>query len=436
MARNGKPDAIYVTGIAHEYPQFSVKQEQFQGLLEKLYPEHSNVEGLQKLVALNNKTNILARPTVQDYTQWTKEDSKPPTIDSISRVFRTVSGDLATSACNKAIKEAGLAPNDITHVVAVTCTDQGNPGYDLFVCQKLGLRPEVQRVLLQGVGCAGGLSALRTAADIVAAASQKRRPARVLVMTCELCSLFLRAELQAAIRDGDSVHVAPALFSDAAAALVVCNGDTLGEAQKPIFELDEWGSMAVPGTSDYMSYDIEKNGMIARISKDVPKAAVGAIIPMFEQLQSASSNSHSHGLPAPHPPPSAFDWAIHPGGTAILQGAKQALQLTDDHMKASLDVYRHYGNSSSSTVLIVLDKLRHMGKGRDKVVATSFGPGLNIEMCILKRSRHSLGPVYSMADRHSKIYTIWLSFQSKLSRRVSRKGHAVMKTDGYISATH
>ena len=134
---------------------------------------------------MSNKTNILSRPTIFDYTQWTKEDFAPPTIDSISRVFRTVGVDLATSACNKAIKEAGLEPNDITHVVAVTCTDQGNPGYDLFVCQKLGLCSDVQRVLLQGVGCAGGLSALRMAADIAMAASQKRRPARILVVTCE-----------------------------------------------------------------------------------------------------------------------------------------------------------------------------------------------------------------------------------------------------------
>jgi len=220
----------------------------------------SRLNSLQKLIGLNNKTNILSRPTVFDYTQWNKEDRKPPTIDSISRVFRTVGVDLATSACNKAIKEARLAPNDITHVVAVTCTDQGNPGYDLFVCQKLGLRPEAQRVLLQGVGCAGGLSALRAAADIAVAASQKHRPARILVMACELCSLFIRAELQAAYRDEDNLHVAPALFSDAAAALVVCNGDALGEAQKPIFKLKEWGSMVVPDTSDYMSYDIEKNG--------------------------------------------------------------------------------------------------------------------------------------------------------------------------------
>jgi type III polyketide synthase len=158
------------------------------------------------------------------------------------------------------MREARLGPSDITHTVAVTCTDQANPGYDHFVCQELGLRPSVQRSLLHGVGCAGGLSALRAAADIATAASQRGRPARILVMACELCSLFLRAELQAALQDGE-LHVGPALFSDGAAALVVCNVLALEEGQRPVFELIEWGSMVVPDTSGYMSYDIEKNGM-------------------------------------------------------------------------------------------------------------------------------------------------------------------------------
>jgi type III polyketide synthase len=103
------------------------------------------------------------------------------------------------------MEEAGLRSGDITHVVAVTCTDQSNPGYDLFVCRRLKLQPDVQRTLLHGVGCAGGLSALRAAVNIAAAEIQKGRPARVLVMATELCSLFLNAELHVASQD-DSLH--------------------------------------------------------------------------------------------------------------------------------------------------------------------------------------------------------------------------------------
>jgi type III polyketide synthase len=80
-----------------------------------------------------------------------------------------------------------------------------------------------------------------------------------------------------------------------------------------------------------------------------------------------------------------FDWALHPGGQAILDGARDILQLTADQLRASCEIYKTRGNSSSPTVLAVLDKLRSMGQGREHVVATSFGPGLAIEMVMLKR---------------------------------------------------
>jgi type III polyketide synthase len=223
---------------------------------------------LQKLIHVGSKTQIQSRRTISDFSKWTEKDSTPPNIDELSHIFRGVGVDLAASACTQAMQEACLTPAEITHVVAVTCTDQGNPGYDLLVCKKLQLKPGVQRVLLHGVGCAGGLSALRSAANIIAAESQRGRPARVLVMACELCSLFLKAELQAASRD-EALHIAPALFSDAAAAVVLCNGLALTAQQTPVYELQEWGSMMVPDTMNQMSYEVQSNGKPQNISNTV-----------------------------------------------------------------------------------------------------------------------------------------------------------------------
>lgn len=332
----------------------------------------------QRLLHVNQNTKILSRSTIFDYSTWAKNDATPPNIDDLSSIFRTTGVDLTVLSCNKALKEAQLSAADITHVVAVTCTDQGSPGYDLFVSQKLRLSDGVQRTLLHGVGCAGGLSVLREAANLAAAASSRGRPARVLVFATELCSLFLRAELQVACKDNENLHIAPALFSDASAALVVCNGLAIKEEQMPVFELQEWGSALIPGTEDHMSYSVSPSGMIATITKEVPKATVGAISSMFDQICNPT------GAPLD---PSTFDWAVHPGGLTILKGAQQAMNLTDDHIRASLDIYTKFGNSSSPTVLVVLDKLRRMGEGRDDVVATSFGPGLMIEMFRMRRCR-------------------------------------------------
>lgn len=83
--------------------------------------------------------------------------------------------------------------------------------------------------------------------------------------------------------------------------------------------------------------------------------------------------------------PDDFDWALHPGGEAILSGGIKLLGLTEHHIRASREIYQTKGNSGSPTVLAVLDRLRTMGEGRDHVVATSFGPGLTIEMTLLRR---------------------------------------------------
>jgi hypothetical protein len=178
--------------------------------------------------------------------------------------------------------------------------------------------------------------------------------------------------------------------------------------------------------------------MIATMTKDVPKTAVSAITPMFAQLGKASSTLHKPTTHIRPTAPDAFDWALHPGGAAILQGAKQALQLSDDHIRASLAIYSAYGNSSSPTVLIVLDQLRKMGEGRDNVVATSFGPGMMIEMCLLKRCR-DLESVPQLGSRLARNYRLWLALQSRLARvarwsgMVHRQGGVKREQDLVVS---
>ena len=80
-----------------------------------------------------------------------------------------------------------------------------------------------------------------------------------------------------------------------------------------------------------------------------------------------------------------FDWAVHPGGLAILTNAQRAMNLTEYHLRASYDIYRTRGNSSSVSVLIVLDQLQNYQSYRKHIVVCAFGPGLTIEMALLQR---------------------------------------------------
>lgn len=174
--------------------------------------------------------------------------------------------------------------------------------------------------------------------------------------------------------------------------------------------------------------------MIANISKEVTQTAINAITPLFHELRNAPGTTPLPGSPLAHLEPSDFDWALHPGGAAILRGAQERLDLTDNHIRASLDIYKTFGNSSSSCVLTVLDRMRHMGVGRENVVAASFGPGFMVEMCLMRRCGDGDGSASTKTSVGSRRYRVWAALQSRL-KRFSRRSRVVTEvrnaTAGY-----
>jgi type III polyketide synthase len=144
-------------------------------------------------------------------------------------------------------------------VVSTTCTNSANPGFDHYVIKKLGINQSVDKVLLHGVGCAGGLAALRTAANLALANTFQRKPARILVLACELSSLLVRSELNS-ISENQEVRIGPALFSDCASAVILDNG--VGEAPRrgPIYELVNWKHKILPDTTKDLGFDVHPLG--------------------------------------------------------------------------------------------------------------------------------------------------------------------------------
>lgn len=332
--------------------------------------------------------------------------SRAPTISELCDIFLKEGVALAITASKKALHEAQLSPGDITHVVSTTCTNSANPGFDHFVCKGLGITQPVEKVLLHGIGCSGGLAALRTAAHLALGASFMGRRARVLVVALEISSLLVRSEL-------DDVHklqetrIGITLFSDCASAAVLSNGIG-GENEEAVYELLGWEHRVIPDTEQDLGFDVDPLGMFSPpslllielelismtgwkvvLSPRVPKLTGAAVSPAFASLLSSLPS-----LPSNYQLPSDFDWALHPGGATILTGVEKAMSITSEHMRASYDTYIKHGNSSSATIFSVMDRLRQKdmdelapgGKVKDFVVGCAFGPGISIEMCVLKRN--------------------------------------------------
>ncbi|KAI9680708.1 MAG: hypothetical protein M1817_004148 [Caeruleum heppii] len=369
---------LRILGVGTEYPPYQVGPDALETIAERFYPQSSS---LSKVLTINRFTGIESRSAIGDVNHPLANQPKAPTIAQLCDLFLSEGVRLSVNACRKAIKEWGGDVKDITHVVSTTCTNSANPGYDHYVVKQLGIPQGVEKVLLHGIGCSGGLNALRTGANLACGASFAKKPARVLVLACEISSLLVRSELDSIV-ENDEVRIGAALFSDCASAVVLSNG--IGEADrgKGVYELLGWKHDIIPDTERDLGFDVDPLGWKVVLSPRVPELAANSVAPVFKQLLADTPGFESNGKTHTA---ADFDWALHPGGLTVITGIQETMNVTEEHLRASYDIYMKHGNSSSATILSVMDRLRKMGPGRENVVACAFGPGIAVEMALLRR---------------------------------------------------
>ncbi|KAI1490904.1 chalcone and stilbene synthase [Biscogniauxia mediterranea] len=375
---------LSIIGLGAQYPANSLKPDELSKLATAYYPDSP---AMQKVLSINRFTGIETRSSVgtASHPLVTKPDA--PSIADLHKTFMADGVPLAVEAARKAAAEARIDLSQITHVVSTTCTDSANPGFDHYVAKSLGLSNHVEKTLLHGVGCSGGLAVLRTAANLALGHSMRRKPARVLCIALEVSTTMVRSELNS-VHELQETRIGACLFSDCASALVLSNG--IGEpTAEPIYELLGWDHTTIPDTEADLGFDVDPVGWKVVLSPRVPKLTEEVLAPSFAELLETIPN-----LPAGYREPADFDWAMHPGGLTILTNTERTLGISPEHMRASYDRYINHGNSSSATIFSVMDRLRSKdmdalapgGHVRDYVVGCAFGPGITVEMCMLKRN--------------------------------------------------
>ncbi|TGJ78621.1 hypothetical protein E0Z10_g10148 [Xylaria hypoxylon] len=369
--RQEPSDRLTISGLGSAWPDLLVGTADLKEYAESIYP--ANAPWLQKLLMVNAQTGVQTRAVLECWNDPIWRGPVPPTIEQVHEAFDKYAPPLTASAARKALNESGIAASAITHMVSVTATNCKCPGYDHLVAKELGISGDAEKTLLSGSGCAGGLAALRVANSMACAASLRGRPARILVVACELSSINLRAELEAANQSG-KLRIGAALFSDGAAAVVLCNDLALAEKTPRLFTVEDWCQNVAAETYDEVSVTTVSQGFLVYLSRTLPKHAAAAVHRPLQRLFGERAAMAKN-----------FDWALHAGGSAIIQGVQKSVGIPDQRLRATSDVYSTRGNTASVTVLAVLDKLRTLGPGTEDVVVCSFGPGLTVEMARLKR---------------------------------------------------
>jgi alkylresorcinol/alkylpyrone synthase len=296
---------------------------------------------------------------------------------------------LLLGAARQALEEAaGIAADDVTHVVTVSCTGFYAPGPDYAVVRGLGLGASTQRFHLGFMGCYGAFPALRMASQFCAADPD----AVVLVVCVELCSLHLHSS-----DDADTI-VASSVFGDGAAAAIVTARPA--PAGSTVLDLDAFETVLTPVGEDDMAWTIGDQGFDMILSSYVPRIIddhiTGALEPLWAQVPALDGVA----------PADVEDWAIHPGGRSILDRVEDRLALAPAQLAASRSTLAEVGNMSSATVLFVLRRILHgtppadvpgrpdaadaapavaSGPGAGRVCAMAFGPGLTVETALMTR---------------------------------------------------
>ena len=342
---------------------------------------------MKKVLGINQFTGIETRSSVGTSDHPLVNQPQAPTIAQLHETFMSDGVPLAVDAAKKAISEARIDISQITHIVSTTCTDSANPGFDHFVAKELGITHQVEKVLMHGIGCSGGLATLRTAANLALGHTFRRKPARILCVALEVSTTLARSELDS-INELQETRVGACLFSDCASAVVLSNGIG-GQMEEPIYQLLGWDHKIIPDTEADLGFDVHPAGWKVVLSPRVPSLTAKMLAPCFSDLLQSVPD-----LPADYQEAADFDWAMHPGGATILTGAERAMGISPEHMRASYDTYMNRGNSSSATIFSVMNRLRSKemdalapgGRVRDYVVGCAFGPGISVETCMLKRN--------------------------------------------------
>ena len=332
-------------------------------------PKHRRI-----LHALYNRSGIETRYSVFDDFHHPEGGSlfridargfpSNPTTAERNALYGTASPGMAEAVARKALAGSGISPDQVTHLVYATCTGFANPGPELHVVQALGLRPEVERYTVGFMGCYAAFPALRMASQFCRADEN----AVVLVICLELCTLHLQ------IHEAEDVMLANSLFSDGAAAAVV--SARAPSPLRPACLLEGFASEMLPQGAPHMAWEIGNHGFDIRLSSYVPEILGSALKPLLGTMLGRHNTTADD----------VDEWAVHPGGRAILDKVQSAMGLPEDALQASRQVLRNHGNMSSATILFVLKEL--LETGRDPggmMLAMAFGPGLTVETALLRR---------------------------------------------------
>jgi alkylresorcinol/alkylpyrone synthase/polyketide synthase Type III len=344
------------------------------------FPEASYTQAeVGQLLGLDNRVvkKLLQAPHIQKRHLYLPEAdpvtgrSRSESQADLHRKFHDGALDIGARAIRNALDAAGLTVADVDYLACVTSSGFMVPGLSALFVRELGFDPSVQRVDIVGMGCNAGLNGMNPAVQWA-----RNHPGGVaLVVCCEINSANY------VVDDTVRTGIVNSLFGDGASAVVVSSHSVFSGGVRPSRSTPavvDFESFCIPDQWAAMRFDWDEaaGGWSFFLDRDIPYVVGFNIREPLERLLAR------HGLDLS----SIKHWIIHTGGGAVIESVKLSLGLDEHDVRHTRSVLRDYGNISSGSFLVSLERLLAEGSVApgDLGVMITMGPGTQIETALLK----------------------------------------------------
>ena len=339
-----------IAGLATANPDLYVSQEEAYTYLKSRFELDPEEEALYRRLMLEGPIDGRYFGSA-DYADICSSDP-----DALNARFAEFAVPTAGRAMEKALAAAGIGPNDVSGLVVNTCTGYLCPGLTSYLTEALSLPDSITVMDLMGMGCGGAIPNLQCAAALQAG----RRDSAVVSVAVEMCSAtFFRGS-------DPGLIVSNSIFGDGASAVVLGDSNCNGR-RGPLLYIRDFETCIETRYREHLRYRTETGRLRNVLRKEVPVIGAKVIGKVMERLLGRNRLTIND----------IHWWAVHPGGTAVLDRVENRLGLSPGALDFSRHLFRERGNMSSPSVMFVLEHLLQTVRPASGqwIAALAFGAG-------------------------------------------------------------